>query len=207
MVNGFRVITKLTVAGLFLLFAGCGGKGEKVELPDVKFVMKLPSGWVNDRATRGNSDYKQFYEAGKYGVVWGDISVGPLESHDIFTGKTKKVNTLVEYVNDIFKDQEKLSAMFAGMGKALGKTVGGEAGERIKEEVKEGTSLPIISKTQRTINGFEAIEVVLNTPVSAFNVYIRKDDKVIAVSFMAPREEFSGHEVSFRNSIESIKIR
>jgi len=101
-----------------------------------------------------------------------------------------------------------MSAMVGKMAKALGKVVGGEeVGKRTEEEFTGGTSQPLISKTQRTISGLEAIEVVLNTPVSAIEVYIRKGDEVITVAFRAPKEEFSQYEASFRKSIESIEIR
>ncbi|MCM8765034.1 MAG: hypothetical protein NC830_06725 [Candidatus Omnitrophica bacterium] len=171
-----------------------------MELPDIGFTMKLPPGWVNARETKSSAEYKQFYKAGvEKDDYWENVSISPLEIHDLFTGKTKKVNTLTEYVDDILKDQEKISAMFGTISKALGKIVG--------EEIKEASSVPIKSRTQGTISGYEAIEVILNAPISVIKVYIRKDDKIIEISFMVSKEEFPKYEEDFRKSIESIKIK
>ena len=68
----------------------------------------------------------------------------------------------------------------------------------------------VISKTPLTVSGYDAIEAVIEYPNAgskALKVYIHKDDRLIEISYVSPKEKFSEDEPSFRESIASIEIR
>lgn len=64
----------LIAAGLFFLSAGCGGKGGKVEIPEMGFSMILPTGWQTDSRAR-----TFFYEPAKRDENWGMVIEYQLE--------------------------------------------------------------------------------------------------------------------------------
>lgn len=75
----------------------------------------------------------------------------------------------------------------------------------------------VVSKTERTFSGLEALEIVEEDfdrfapaemlPISVVHTYIRKEDKIIWVSFWSLEEEFYEYESSFRESLDSIKFK
>lgn len=97
-----------------------------------------------------------------------------------------------------------------------GKTLTEFVENKLEESQKIKTSLGdikvfqiiLVSKNSRTINGLEAIEVVYEIEdYSNFEVFIRKGEKVITVFIETLKEDFPKYIPSFRESIETIKIR
>jgi hypothetical protein len=65
----------------------------------------------------------------------------------------------------------------------------------------------VTSKRQLTVSGLEAVEVATEAPRSNIQLYVRRGDKLIVVTFGALREEFPKYEPLFREAIGTIEIR
>ncbi len=67
-----------------------------------------------------------------------------------------------------------------------------------------------VSRDAVSVSGYEAVRAVVEYPSQgskSMQLYIRRADELIQVSFTAPAGDFPGYESSFRDSIASIKIK
>jgi hypothetical protein len=72
---------------------------------------------------------------------------------------------------------------------------------------EESAKMTVKSKTPLTVNGIEAIEVVTEAERSTAALYVRKDRKVISVTFGAEKADFPKYEVAFKAALGTVKAK
>ncbi len=167
--------------------SGCGGGlgRQKVKISEIGFSMTLPSGWSVDRQN------PRFFFDSSNSDNSGMVEDYPLE------GKT-----LDEYLDSELGFMEKMEEAQKALVEELEKAVIGAASGALADAFK----VRIISRTPRTINGLDAVELVTEAAYAMIEVDIQKGDRVIRVSFRALKEEFPKHEPALREALESVKI-
>jgi hypothetical protein len=170
------------VLGMSQIFIGCKKSSNRVEIPYLGFSMQLPKGWQVDP-----SDILSFYEVNKEDDNWGYVSQIDLDSSE----------TLGGYVDSLIADDKRTEQAQKEMLALLGE----------EADKSEYTETKIVSKTNRTISGLEAVELITQAEYTVIEVYIRKNDEVITVTMRTPKDDFSKYEPIFQKAIESINIK
>lgn len=177
---------------------GCGGSGGKVKVEDLGVSIRLPEGWKQGepKASGGyfsTSEGHFFFANAEEDDPSGDCMAFDLE------GKS-----LAEYVDGLIEETAKMEQMHAGLIKAVSKAAGASAEE--VEQSAAGTGSKVASRTAGAIDGLEAIEVITEAERSTVAAYVRKGEKVYAVTFGVERSEFAKHEQAFRQAIQTIAV-
>ena len=162
--------------------------------------MKLPPGGSQGEP-RTAGGYKRtakgefFFEKADYDDPSGEVMEFPLEAA-----------SLTAFVDNMLGQTEKLESLQVGLAGALDKMTDGAVTEQLGD-AERAIRTRVTSKQPCTISGLEAIEVVTDAPRTTLALYIRKESKVIAVTFGAPRQDFPKYENLFRDTIRTITIR
>jgi len=180
-----------------ILIIGCSKSSEKVKVPELGLSMNLPSGWRVDK-----QNPRMFFDAANPDNNYGLVEDYPLEIRTLEGKLIKSQPTLEEYVDNELEKMERMETMTRGLGKILEEMIPGE--QEIEEQIPKSS---IISKTRRTISGFEAIEIVTEAEYTVIEVNIQKGDKVIQVSFRTPKGNLSKLESPFRSALNSVEIQ
>jgi len=195
--NHFLVI--LVVSLLVTLASGCGRGKADFTAGSLKVSVKLPPGWQRGepRASGGyrvSSGGMFFFEDVGRDDPSGDIVVMPFEGA-----------SLTAYVDDVVRQTKNMEELGLKLAETLGKAAGGGAGEQIDEARREAQSVQV---TKRNLNlvGLEAIEVTTTSPRSTVQVYVRKGDKVVVITFGVEKEDFPKYEKTFRDAVETIEV-
>ncbi len=171
----------VVVVSLFLILniIGCSRRpGQRImKVSKLGFSMKLPSGWQQGRLLRGEKKFA-LKPDGRY----------------FFPSTTERYPYGCLVVLSRLPKTLSLNQYATGM-------VCGQ----------------LLSKRERTLSGFEALEIVEEDfdrfapaemlPISIIHLYIRKEEKIIWVSFWSLEEDFDEYESSIRESLDSIKLK
>jgi len=177
----------LAVIILTLALIGCSGPsgGAKVKVPELGLTMELPPGWKVDRRST-----RFFFDKAKPEDNYGLVEDYPLE------GKT-----LDECVDANIRMTQNIEALQHVAADKLSELVGGAV------DMPKVTQTRIASRTDTTIDGHEAIELVTESAYTIIEVDIKKGNGLIRISFRTLNEDFPKYEPSFRKAIESIRLR
>ena len=194
-----HVLVAAIVIGLVLVAAGGCGKG-RFELDKLGVSMKLPPGWSQGEplASGGYRAAWQgefFFENADQDDPSGEVMEFPLEGA-----------SLTEHVDKLLSDTAKMEAAMQGAARALDKLTGGARGEELKQ-AEAAMQTKVLSKRPWKVSGLEAVEVVTEAPRTTLTFYVRRGDKVLAVTFGALKEEFPKYEKLFRASVATVRIR
>jgi len=87
--------------------------------------------------------------------------------------------------------------------------LGNQIFEQRADQMSKEFGSTVISESKMTVNGHNAIKVVANTASGdvLLRIYIHKGDKIIWLSFVILKAEFSEIEQALQKSIQSIKIK
>lgn len=167
---------------IVLLSFRCRENLNKVVIRDLGFSMQLPVGWQID-----TNDHAFFHEIAK-----PDDNLGWVIDYDLEEGEslTVFVDSLVAEEEQAYQEQKQLM-------------------QTMDTEDDEYGMLQtmILSRTNRTIDGCNAIEMISVVEYIVLEVFIECDQSVINVSFQSLAEDFNKNEPIFRSAIESIKIK
>jgi len=195
-----KLFAAASLAMLAFFAAGCGKGTDTFKLDDPDFSMRLPPGWKqgSPRASGGfmrSPTGTFFFENARNDDPSGDVMVWPLEGA-----------SLSEHVDGLVRQSEAFESLHRTLVRKLDDVTAGAAGEQLAQAERDLTST-VVSRQPRTISGLEAIEVVTQAPRTTVVVYILQGQKVIAVTFGAPKEDFSRYEKLFHDAIETITVR
>jgi hypothetical protein len=182
MLNVKKSTILLTVLSVLLIVTGCKKNSAKVEMSDLGFSMNLPSGWQLDP-----NDNTTFYERVKPDENWGLVAEFELEEDE----------SLSDFIDTLLADEQEIYQQQKEMLKLM---------EEQTDE-SEFTERKIVSKINRTISSYETIVMISEADYSVIEVFIRKNDEVINVTFRTLKEDFSKYEPALNKAIESISIK
>ncbi len=179
------------LAAFLVVCIGCGKgtAGRAVKIPEMGLSLTLPAGWQTEPRYRS-----EFYDPAKRDDSRGGVIEYALEGM-----------TLAEFVEDAFAQLERMEATQKALLNVLEKAAPAGLGAG----AAEAADLPqtrIISSTPCTISGMEAIEVVYEANYTIMEVFIRRGDKAVGVTFRCLKEDFPSYEPAFREAIDSIRI-
>jgi hypothetical protein len=85
----------------------------------------------------------------------------------------------------------------------------GKSFEQCATRISREFGTKAISENKLVINGCDAIQMVANTPSGdkLLRVYIHKGDKIIVLSFVILKDEYSQYSSAVQRSIQSIRIQ
>ncbi len=172
----------LIVLFLSLPFLDCRKSASKIVITDLGFSMVLPSGWVIDA-----KDSTGFYEKDNPDDNLGWIADFPLEPEESLNSF---IDSLLTEEQVMLQEQKEMLSML---------------GEEIDEN--EFIERKIISRENKNISGYDAVLMISEFDFSIIELFIRKGDNVIIVSFRTITEDFSEYEPIFHKAIGTIVIK
>jgi hypothetical protein len=190
-------------AAAVLVWSGCGGEGPQTfRLDSIGLTLELPMGWKQgDKRDRWEAaaDGSFFFLDADNANLSGEVRSWQFSGAD-----------LAEHVDQGIAAAQVRQKANGDLVAAAAQVVDGVAGAATSDAAGKARAASVdavISKTPLTLSGLEAIEVVMQGERTVLAYYIRKGDRIIAVSYGAAAADYPRYETSFRESARTISIK